>query len=79
MTGFSWIGEYCGDQNHQHLVLYNKITILFYSIVDHSKPLETCISPLQAHLIFKKYNMDTVQINKIAVYTKVSEMYANIQ
>jgi hypothetical protein len=29
------IGEYIGSQEHQHLVKYSRVTIIFYAIVDN--------------------------------------------
>ena len=44
LAGFTMIGEYVGNQNYQHLVLYPKVTILFYAMVENSSP-KICLPP----------------------------------
>jgi hypothetical protein len=36
MTGNTLIGEYIGSRQHQHLVKYSRVTIIFYAIVTHT-------------------------------------------
>jgi hypothetical protein len=33
LNGNTLIGEYIGSQEHQHLVKYSRVTIIFYAIV----------------------------------------------
>ena len=35
MQGKTFIGEYCGNQNYQRIVKYEKIDIFFFAIVDN--------------------------------------------
>jgi hypothetical protein len=36
------VGEYCGNQKHQHLVKYDRVTIYWFGVVAHNSP-DTCI------------------------------------
>jgi len=33
LAGITLVGEYVGSQEHQHLVKYSRVTIIFYAIV----------------------------------------------
>jgi hypothetical protein len=41
MTGNTLIGEYIGSQEHQHLVKYSRVTLIFYAVVTNSS-VEDC-------------------------------------
>ena len=36
MTGNTLIGEYIGSQEHQHLVKYSRVTLIFYAVVTNN-------------------------------------------
>lgn len=55
------VGEYCGNQDYQHLVKYENIDILFYAIVDHNTD-DPCIPPTDAYELFKKYGFTSVNL-----------------
>ena len=55
------IGEYVGSQNHQHLVLYSRVTILFYAVVDN-KSEDNCWPCARSWSLFKRYGLDVVHI-----------------
>ncbi|KAL4471704.1 hypothetical protein ABPG74_008597 [Tetrahymena malaccensis] len=69
------VGEYCGNQDYQHLVKYENIDILFYAIVNH-KSNDPCIPPLQAYEVFNKYNLTTVKLIDEGSYN-TSESFNN--
>ena len=61
------IGEYVGNQYHQHLIRYMKHTILFYSIVNNYSE-ETCIPVIESYQNFKKYKLDVVPYERIGIF-----------
>jgi len=42
MAGKTFVGEYIGSNEHQHLVKYSRVTIIFYAIVDNMS-MEDCL------------------------------------
>ena len=67
------IGEYVGSQDHQHLVKYSRVTIIFYAIVDNYSD-QTCIPCDQAWAFFDKYGLDKVIIESIGKFTDYDAM-----
>lgn len=63
MNGRTFVGEYCGNQNFQHLVKYDAINLHFYAIVENDST-ETCIPPEEAYQVFNKFDLKTVEIEK---------------
>lgn len=35
LNGRTMVGEYIGSQDHQHLVKYSRVTIIFYAVIDN--------------------------------------------
>lgn len=35
LDGQTLVGEYIGSDDHQHLVKYSRVTLIFYAIVDN--------------------------------------------
>ena len=73
LDGKNLIGEYVGDPNHKHLVIYPKIRILFYTIVDNNSP-NTWLLPEESYSFFKKYQLDSVTFESLGLF----ETYADI-
>ncbi len=69
------IGEYVGNQDYQHLVKYQKTTILFYAIVDNCSK-DTCIPLEQAFGLLRKYNFDTVTVTEMGSFTTFESLAA---
>lgn len=42
LNGITMVGEYIGSQEHQHLVKYSRVTIIFYAIIDNYS-YESCL------------------------------------
>ena len=61
LTGHTLIGEYIGSVDHQHLVKYSRVTIIFYAIVDNNSE-EDCWPCDQSWAFFNKYGLDKVII-----------------
>jgi hypothetical protein len=53
------IGEYIGSAEHQHLVKYSRVTIIFYAVVDNTSA-DDCWPCDQAWSLFAKYGLDKV-------------------
>lgn len=61
MSNKTFVGEYIGNVECQHLVKYPRESIIFYAIVDNNSP-KICILPEDAYKIFKKYGFDAVKV-----------------
>ena len=62
------VGEYVGNQEHQHMVLYNRETLIFYAVVVNNSP-EICLPIDQALDLLKRYNLDVVTITSLGLYS----------
>lgn len=67
MANLTFVGEYIGSIEHQHMVKYNRVTIIFYAVVDNHSP-EICWPSNQALQLFKKYDLDVVNITSLGLY-----------
>jgi len=61
MAHRTFVGEYIGNIQCQHLVKYPRETIIFYAIVDNNSP-KMCNLPEESYKIFKKYGFDVVNV-----------------
>ena len=61
LTGKTLIGEYVGSQEHQHLVKYSRVTIIFYAVVENMSS-QDCIPCDKAWELFDKWGLDKVAI-----------------
>jgi hypothetical protein len=61
LSGHTLIGEYIGSVEHQHLVKYSRVTIIFYAIVDNNQE-EDCWPCDKSWAFFNKYGLDKVII-----------------
>ncbi|CAG9316056.1 unnamed protein product [Blepharisma stoltei] len=77
LDGFTFIGEYVGNQKYQHLVKYNENTILFFAYVDNNSP-HSFMPPLKAFSLFKKYNLNRVEVEYIGNMRTLEELYRNL-
>jgi hypothetical protein len=59
LANITLIGEYIGNPTHQHMVLYNRETLIFYGVVDNYKP-DLCWSIDRAVTLFSKHHLDVV-------------------
>ena len=78
------IGEFCGHGNYQHLVKYEKISIIFYAIVENYS-IASCIDPRKAFDIFEEFKLESVSCKFIGKFddittfkTKLTELYKEI-
>ena len=61
------VGEYIGSQEHQHLVKYSRVTIIFYAIVENNSE-ESCWPCSRAWSLFQKYGFDVVHISSLGTF-----------
>ncbi len=71
LTGKTAVGEYCGQADHQHLVLYDRIDIHFYALVAHDSN-DTCLPPAVAAALFDRFGLKRVSCTEIAAFTDVA-------
>lgn len=67
------VGEYVGNQEHQHMVLYNRETLMFYAVVDNYSP-HICQPIDQAIALLKKHHMDVVFVESLGVFNTFNEL-----
>lgn len=67
MTDKTFVGEYCGNQQYQHLVKYTQVDIHFTAIVENNSTV-TSLSPVDAFAVFDKYKLTHVSYEKAGVY-----------
>ena len=67
------VGEYIGSQEHQHLVKYSRVTIIFYAVVDNYGE-DTCWPCAKAWALFKHFGLDVVHINSLGTFNKYSTL-----
>ena len=73
LDGYTLIGENVGDENHQHIVLYEKKEIYFFALIKNDslkvcEPLEKCKSFL------KKYELKMVKFEKSDLIKNIQEL-----
>jgi hypothetical protein len=73
LNSMTLVGEYVGSQEHQHLVKYSRVTIIFYAMVDNYSN-DTCIPCDQAWAFFGKYGIDKGIIESIGKFTNYDQM-----
>ena len=61
------MGEYCGNQEFQHLILYPETTILWFGISENDSA-SNCLSLKVSNDLFKKYEFNTVQCKQLGIY-----------
>ena len=66
-SNLTLVGEYVGNQEHQHMVLYNRETFIFYAVVDNSSP-EICWPIDRALALLKRFTLDIVSVESLGIY-----------
>ncbi len=69
LTGKTLVGEYCGNQDHQHLVKYNEITIFFYALVENNS-IYSCLPPPEAFRVLEKHKLPIVKNHQNSLFGK---------
>ena len=78
LDGKTFVGEYVGNQYHQHLIRYMKHTILFFGIVDNSS-CDSSIPILQAFEKFKEFKLDVVPYEYIGIADSFDELCVKLR
>ena len=68
LSGKTLIGEYVGNQDYQHLVKYQKLSILFYALVDNSSD-EICLPQSFTMAFLTQHCLDKVLLTNEGTYT----------
>ena len=66
LNGKTFVGEYVGNQYHQHLIRYMKHTILFFGIVINDS-CDSSIPVIEAFNKFKEFKLDVVPYEYIGI------------
>ena len=78
LSGKTLIGEYIGNPNFKHIVKYQKEEIKFFAIVNNDSPF-SCLPVVESFYIFKKFNIQSVKVNKIGTFSNKVEMYQRLK
>ena len=73
LNGKTFVGEYVGNQFHQHLIRYMKHTILFFGIVVNDS-CESSIPVIEAFEKFKEFKLDVVPYEYIGIAESFDEL-----
>ena len=73
LTGNTLIGEYIGSDQHQHLVKYSRVTIIFYAVVSNMS-MDDCWPCDQSWAFFTKFGLDKCHAQSLGQFTNYSEM-----
>ena len=66
-SGRTLVGEYIGSQDHQHLVMYSRVTIIFYAVVENNSE-ESCWPCNKAWSLFNQFGLDVVKIQDLGSF-----------
>ena len=77
LDGRTLVGEYIGSQEHQHLVKYSRVTLIFYAVVEN-KSMEDCWPCEQAWALFDKWSFDKVAITTLGTFTDYNSLCDNL-
>ena len=64
LDGKTAIGEFVGSPEHQHLVKYTRVGLIFYALVENDSD-ETCLPCGMAFAFFKRFGLDVVHISSL--------------
>jgi len=78
LDGKTFVGEYVGNQYHQHLIRYMKHTILFFGIVVNDS-CESSIPIIQAFEKFKEFKLDVVPYEYIGIAESFDELCVKLK
>ncbi|CDW83198.1 UNKNOWN [Stylonychia lemnae] len=67
MTDRTFVGEYIGSIEHQHMVKYAEETIVFYAIVDNYSG-KICWATEKALQVFNKFELNCVKIQSLGLF-----------
>ena len=73
LNGKTFVGEYVGNQYHQHLIRYMKHTILFFGIVVNDS-CDSSIPVIEAFEKFKEFKLDVVPYEYIGIAESFDEL-----
>ena len=69
----TFVGEYIGSMEHQHLVKYSRVTIIFYAVVDNQSMLD-CLPCDEAWGLFDKWGLDKVAIQTLGSFSDYGQL-----
>lgn len=75
LDGHTLVGEYVGHNDYQHLVKYDRKTVVFYALVDNNSKV-TCVSPILGYAMMQKFGLDCVKVDNFGTYRRIDELYA---
>ena len=78
LDGKTFVGEYVGNQYHQHLIRYMKHTILFFGIVVNDS-CDSSIPVIEAFEKFKELKLDVVPYEYIGIAESFDELCTKLR
>lgn len=67
LVGRTLIGEYVGNQEYQHLVLYPRVTLIFYAMIDNSSKA-ICEAITKTRDLLSTFGLDAVPLTQVGTF-----------
>ncbi|CAI2365322.1 unnamed protein product [Moneuplotes crassus] len=73
LSGKTLVGEYVGNQKEQHIVKYNKETIIFYAVTENNSS-KNCLLPEESYKIFKEFDLECAPVETIGTFDCIDSL-----
>lgn len=67
------LGEYVGHPDHQHLVRYDNVGLVFFMTVENTSGI-TCMLPEETLEFVKKFNLQTVRREELGNFSNFDDL-----
>jgi tRNA splicing ligase len=74
LTNRTIVGEYCGNQNYQHLIKYDRVTLIWFAVIDNDSLKNECVDLVSGHKFFKHYGLDVVDSTVLGTFSSFYEL-----
>ncbi len=74
----TFVGEYIGHPDCQHLVKYPRQSIVFYAMVNNTSK-KICALPEECFAVLKKYKFDCTRTTSLGMYSDYDHMCDDLQ
>ena len=68
------VGEYIGSPDHEHLVKYSRVSLIFYSVVENNNESQICWPCLQARQFLRGFGLDAVTVASLGKFTDFNSL-----
>jgi hypothetical protein len=75
LDGFTLVGEYCGNPEHQHLIIYAEIRIIWFALIDNFTE-EYCVDPFEVKRQVEEFGFKFVKIKRLGSFIDKKTLYS---